>query len=148
MIRSGKNANVLLLLALCAMVLSSCRHAPDEAQVRTAIASTAQAAEANAAGDVVAALSDDFDDNAGELDRRSLANMVRLFALRGEHIGVTMGPVTIEHRGERMVATFTVTLSSGSHLLPDQMGLYQVESAWRMEDGKWRCYTASWSHSL
>lgn len=148
MIRSRKVAGLLIVLALCVTGLPGCRHTPDEAQVRTAIAAVAQAAEASAASDVVAPLSDDFDGNAGELDRRSLANMVRLIALRGEHIGVTMGPVAIEHRGERMVATFTVTLSSGSHLLPDQMGLYKVESAWRKQDGRWRCYTASWSHSL
>lgn len=148
MIQSGKIVNMLLMLALCAMVLSGCRHAPDEAQVRMAIASAAQAAETNSAGDVVAALSDDFDGNAGELDRRSLANMVRLIALRGEHIGVTMGPVAIDHRGERMVATFTVTLTSGSHLFPDQLGVYEVESAWRKDDGEWRCYTASWKHSI
>jgi hypothetical protein len=87
---------------------------------------------------------DDFvgnDVGAGELDRRALANMVRLIALRGEHIGVTIGPIAIEHRGERMAATFTVTLSSGSHLFPDQLGVYQIESAWRNENGKWRCYS-------
>ncbi len=140
------SALATILLVLC---LSACRHTPDEAQVRAAIAAVAQAGEAGRAGDVVAPLSDDFDGNGGELDRRSLANMVRLFALRGEHIGVTMGPVNIEHRGERMVATFTVTLTSrGGGLLPDQLGVYQVESAWRHEDGSWRCYTASWKHAL
>ncbi|OOG47168.1 hypothetical protein B0E50_13355 [Rhodanobacter sp. C01] len=148
MIRLRKATCLWIVLALCAAVLPGCRHAPDEVQVREAIASTAHAAETNAASDVGAALSDDFDGNAGELGRNALVNMVRLIALRGEHVGVTMGPVTIEHRGERMVATFTVTLTSGSHLLPDQMGLYQVESAWRKSDGKWRCYTASWKHSM
>ncbi len=59
-----------------------------------------------------------------------------------------MGPVSIERRGERMVANFTVTLTSGGRLLPDQMGMYQVESAWRKEDGKWRCYTASWKRPV
>jgi hypothetical protein len=121
--------------------------------VRGAIASIAQAAEANAASDVAAPLSDDFiandvDSNAGELDRRELANMVRLIALRGEHVGVTVGPIAIEHRGERIVATFTATLSSGSHLFPGQLGIYQIESAWRSEGGKWCCYSASWKHSI
>ena len=148
MIRSRKNTGVLAVIALFALVLSGCRHTPDEQLVREAIAAVAQAAEAGAASEVSAPLSDDFDGNAGELDRRELTNMVRLLALRGEHIGVTMGPVSIEHRGERMVATFTVTLTSGGKLLPDQLGLYQVESAWRKDDGKWRCYTASWKHSL
>jgi hypothetical protein len=140
-----KNITILLIAFV---LLAACRHTPDEQQVREAIASVAQAAEAGAAGDVGAPLTDDFDGNAGELDRRGLTNMVRLLALRGEHIGATMGPVSIEHRGERMVATFTVTLTSGGKLLPDQLGLYQVESAWRNEDGKWRCYTASWKHTM
>lgn len=99
-------------------------------------------------GGAVAPLSDDFDGNAGELDRRSLGNMVRILTLRGEHVGVTLGPVGIEHRGARMVATFTVTLTSGGRLLPDQLGVYRVESAWRNENGKWRCYTASWTHAI
>ncbi len=148
MIRLRKNTCLLTAFALFALVLSGCRHTPDEQQVREAIAAVAQAAEAGAASDVSAPLSDDFDGNVGELDRPGLTNMVRLLALRGEHIGVTMGPVLIEHRGERMVATFTVTLTSGGKLLPDQLGLYEVESAWRKEDGKWRCYTASWKHAI
>lgn len=148
MVRLRKTACVWAACALFALALPACRHTPDEQQVREAIAAVAQAAEAGAANDVSAPLSDDFDGNAGELDRRGLTNIVRLLALRGEHIGVTMGPVSIEHRGERMVATFTVTLTSGGKLLPDQLGLYQVESAWRDEGGKWRCYTASWKHSM
>ncbi len=148
MIRSRKTACLLTAFALLALTLSACRRTPDEVQVRAAIASIAKAAEVGAAGDVVAPLSDDFDGNAGELDRRALSGMVRLLALRGEHIGVTMGPVSIEHRGERMVATFTVTLTSGGKLLPDELGIYQVESAWRNEDGNWRCYTASWKHPM
>ena len=148
MIRSTKNTCLLTAFALLAWVVSGCRHTPDEQQVREAIAAVAQAAEAGAASDVSAPLSDDFDGNAGELDRRGLTSMVSLLALRGEHIGVTMGPVSTEHRGERIVATFTVTLTSGGKLLPDQLGLYEVESAWRDEDGKWRCYTASWKHAM
>jgi len=144
----GKPAFLLIVLALLVLALPACRRTPGEAQVRAAIASIAQAAEAGSAGDVAAPLSEDFDGNAGQLDRRGLTGMVRLLALRGEHVGVTMGPVSIEPRGERMVASFTVTLTSGGKLLPDQLGIYQVESAWRKEDGEWRCYTASWKHSL
>lgn len=143
-----KAVHLSVAAMLFAVVLSACHRTPDEEQVRAAIVAVAQAAEAGSASGVRAPLSEDFDGNAGTLDRRGLTNMVRLFALRGEHIGVTMGPVSIEHRGERMVATFTVTLTSGGRLLPDQLGLYQVESAWRDEDGTWRCYTASWKHAM
>ena len=144
----GKPVFLLITLTLFALALPACRRTPDEAQVRAAIASVAQAAEAGSASGVGEPLSEDFDGNAGALDRRGLTGMVRLLALRGEHVGVTTGPVSIEPRGERMVATFTVTLTSGGKLLPDQLGLYQVESAWRREDREWRCYTASWKRAL
>lgn len=141
-----KPAFLLIVLALLVLALPACRRTPDEAQVRAAIVSAAHAAETGSASGVGESLSEDFDGNAGALDRRGLTGMVRLLALRGEHVGVTMGPMSIEARGERMVATFTVTLTSGGKLLPDQLGVYQVESAWRKEDGEWRCYTASWKH--
>ena len=146
--RTSKICAVLILAALLAVALSGCRRTPDEVQVRESIAAIAQAAETGAARKVSAPLSEDFDGNAGELDRQTLTRMVQLMALRGEHIGVTMGPITIEPRGERMLATLTVTLSSGSHLLPDQLGVYRVESAWRKEGGTWRCYSATWKQSI
>ncbi|MFC5437527.1 hypothetical protein ACFPME_13260 [Rhodanobacter umsongensis] len=145
---SNRITCLLVAVALCALALPGCRRTPDEAQVRAAIAAVAQAAEASSASDLAARLSEDFDGNAGQLDRNQLAGVVRLLALRGEHIGVVMGPVSVEHRGERMVASFTVTLTSGGQLLPDQLGIYQVESAWRKDDGTWRCYTASWKHTI
>ncbi len=139
-----------LLIALIALVaaVSACRHTPDEEQVRQAITAVSKAAETASASGVTAPLSEDFDGNNGDLDRRSLGNMVRLVSLRGEHVGVTTGPVTLEHRGARIVATFTVALTSGSGgLLPGQLGVYRVESAWRQEDGHWRCYSASWKRA-
>ena len=149
MTRVKKAVCLLAVLALLSTCLTACRRTPDEAQVREAIAAVAKAAEAGSASDVGASLSEEFDGNAGSLDRRGLVNMVRMLALRGEHIGVTMGPVSIEPRGERLLATFTVTLTSGGgRLLPDQLGVYQVESAWRNEDGTWRCYTAKWKRAV
>lgn len=148
MIRTGKVTCVLAGLLVLSFALSACRHTPDEEQVRQAIAAVSNAAEAGSANGVAKLLSDDFDGNRGELDRRTLAKLVRITALRGERISVAMGPIDIEHRGERLVATFTVTLSRRSRLLPDHMGLYQVESAWRKEGGEWRCYSASWKDTL
>jgi hypothetical protein len=143
-----KISTLSLVLLLSIATLSGCHRAPDETQVRNAITSVAKAAEAGSASDATAPLSDDFDGTNGELDRQSLANMIRLVSLRGDHVGVTTGPVTIEHRGERIVASFTVTLTSGGKWLPDQLGVYHVESAWRKDDRRWLCYTATWTHSI
>ena len=139
---------MLVMSALATVTLSACRHTPAEVQVRQAIEAGARAAEdANAAG-VVVSLSDDFDGNAGALDRRQLSAMVRLFKLRGEQIKANLGPVTVERRGQRLVATFALTLRAGGRLLPEHMGVYQVESAWRKDDGSWRCYSATWKQAF
>jgi hypothetical protein len=135
-------------LALLLAAFAGCRHAPDEARVREAIASAGQAAEQADAGGVVEPLSEDFDGNGGRLERKDIANLVRLARLRGEHVGVTLGPVSVERRGERMVASFTASLTQGSHLLPDMAGVYRVETAWRREGDAWLCYSATWKRQL
>lgn len=130
------------------LTLSACHRPADEALVRQAIESTAQAAEEGSARGVAAALTEDFDGNAGAMDRRVLAGVVGLFALRGERVKVNLGPIDVERRGERLVATFTVALRAGGRLLPDNLGVYKVESAWRQDGGEWRCYSATWTKSL
>jgi hypothetical protein len=141
-----KTATALSCLMLVG--LAGCRHTPDEEQVRNAISSTAEAAESGKAGDTVAAVSDDFDGNAGELDRKSLANLIRAYALRGQKVHVLMGPTDVDKRGERMVASFTVTLAAGVGVLPDNAGAYEVETGWRKDGGEWRCFTATWKRAL
>src|ERR1700754_606946 len=133
-----------IALAILLAALAGCRHTPDEEQVRKAIAATAAGAEAGKASDTVEALTDDFDGDAGQLDKRALSNLVRAYALRGQAIHALMGPTTIEPRGDRIVATFTVTLTAGAGMLPDSAGAYQVETGWRKDGGAWRCFTASW----
>jgi hypothetical protein len=135
-------------LAMLLAVLAGCRHAPDETRVREAIASAEQAAEQTDAGGVVEPFSEDFDGNGGRLERKDLATLIRLARLRGEHVGVTLGPISVERRGERLVAGFTASLTQGSRLLPDAAGVYQVETAWRREGDEWRCYSATWKRQF
>jgi hypothetical protein len=148
MIRDTKSAVRWLLFAGVLAAFGGCRHAPDEAQVREAIARTAQAAEAADAGGVVDSIGENFDGNDGEFDRSRLANLVRLIGLRGDHIGVTLGPVDVTHRGDRLLADFSVTLTSGGRLLPAELGIYKVRTAWRRVDGRLVCYWAHWTRSL
>jgi hypothetical protein len=148
MIRSTKISAWLMVMTLVAADLAGCRRTPDEQQVRQAIVAMQQAAQAGDARQLAASLSEDFEGNAGELDRASLLGTMRLIALRGDRLHVVLGPVTTAWRGDRIVATFTATLTSGSQLLPDQFGVYRLESAWRREGSHWRCYRASWKHPL
>jgi hypothetical protein len=136
----------LLLIALMGLV--GCHRTPDDEQVRKAIAAAAQGAEAGSGSDTVAALADDFDGNTGEFNRQAVANLVRVFALRGQKVHVLLGPVSVDKRGERLVASFTVTLAAGSGVLPDNAGAYQVETGWRKDGSEWRCFTATWKRAL
>lgn len=131
------------------VAMAGCHHPPNEQQVRQAISSGATAVEATNAGDLGDIVSDDFDGNGGTFNRRQLLGLMRLMRQRSEHLTVLMGPVSLEQRDKRYVVTFTVTLGSGnSRMLPDHLGVYQVTSAWRREDGGWRCYSAQWKHRM
>jgi len=133
----------LVLLAL-AGALAGCHRTPDEERIRQAIAVASKAAEQADASALADVLSDDFDGNGGQTDKRELTGLLRAAKFRGETIHALIGPIDVEQRGERYVAKFSVTLTSGGKLLPAQMGVYQVESGWRREGKAWVCFTATW----
>jgi hypothetical protein len=136
----------LLLTALA--VVSGCHRTPDDEQVRKAIAAAEAGAEAGSASDTVGGLSDDFDGNGGQLAKRDLANLVRVFALRGQKVHALVGPISVEKRGDRQIATFTVTLTAGAGVLPENAGAYEVETGWRKDGSEWHCFTATWKRAL
>ncbi|HET6631911.1 MAG TPA: DUF4440 domain-containing protein [Rhodanobacteraceae bacterium] len=138
-----------LLLAAGVLALAACHHTPAEQQIRAAISAGARAAEATDAGALGDLLSDGFVGNEGDLDRRQMTGLLRVARLRGEHPSVIVGPVSIEPRGDRYMANFTVTLAGrDGGVLPRRLGVYKVVSAWRLEDGDWRCYNASWKRRI
>lgn len=131
------------------MLLAGCSpHTSAEAQVKAAVKAAAAAAADTDAGTLGDYLDPDFDGNGGDLDAHRLTGMLRLAHFRGERVRVLLGPISVERRGQRMVATFTVTLGGGGRLFPDRLGVYKVESAWRLEGDDWKCYQATWKESL
>ena len=130
------------------LLLAGCHRAPDEVLIRQAIDQAVQAAEQVDASAVVAPLTDDFGGNSGAMTRQDIGNLLRAARFRGETLHAVLGPVDVQPRGERYVASFTVTLTSGGKLFPSQLGIYQVETAWRREGHDWRCYNATWTQQL
>ena len=139
---------VSLAALVAALLTTACARTPDEVQVRQAIEKAVSAAERGDAGDLGSVLDKDFEGNAGELDRRQLTGMLRVQHLRGEKLRVLLGPVNVESRGDRLVASFTVTLGGGGRMLPERLGVYQVETAWKHEAGDWLCYSATWKRKV
>jgi len=136
------------LLVLLLAVLAGCHRAPDEVLIRQSIDKAAQASEQVDAAAAVAALTDDFDGNSGTMTRQDIANLLRAAKFRGETLHAAVGPVDVQPRGERYVASFTLTLTSGGKLFPSELGIYKVETAWRREGRQWHCYNATWTQQL
>jgi hypothetical protein len=136
------------LLAALALGVAGCHRAPDEVLIRQAIDTAAQATEQMDASALAGQLTDDFDGNSGSMNRQDIGNVLRVARLRGETLHAVLGPVDVQPRGDRYVADFTVTLTSGGKLFPAQLGVYKVESAWRREGHDWRCYESTWTQQL
>jgi hypothetical protein len=136
------------LLAALALGVAGCHRAPDEVLIRQAIDAAAQATEQVDASALAGQLTDDFDGNSGSMNRQDIGNVLRVARLRGETLHAVLGPIDVQPRGDRYVADFTVTLTSGGKLFPAQLGVYKVESAWRREGHNWRCYESSWTQQL
>ena len=148
-LRSARSHGWWLLLAVAlASTMAGCSRTPDEVQIRHAVLDAAAAAREADAGALGRVVSPDFDGNNGMLDRRDLLSMLRVARLRGERVSVVLGPLSVESRSDRFVAKFTVTLGGGGRWLPDRLGVYQVETAWKNEGGDWRCYQARWQRRL
>lgn len=137
-----------MFFALLALCLAGCRRAPDEVRIREAIEAARTAATQVDAGGLIGVLSEDFDGNGGAMSRKDLGNLLRLARFRGETVHAVIGPIEMESRGDRYVARFTVTLSSGGKLFPAELGMFNVETGWRREGREWRCYTATWERRL
>jgi hypothetical protein len=145
--RFGRAFGVLLLVAL---LLAGCHHASAEQKILDAIDTAASAARANDTHGVLAVVSDDFSGNEGELDLHGLRQLLAVRALRQDRTGVLIGPVSFEHRGDRIIAKFNLVLAGGKpgDLLPDRSAIYAMTTAWRREGGDWRCYNAHWESKV
>ena len=137
-------------LVLAMLVLAACHRAPAEQQIRQAIDAAATAARANDTRGVLAVVSEDFSGNDGEMDRHGLRQLLAVRALRQDKTSLLIGPVSFEHRGDRIIARFNLVLTGGQSgdLLPDRSAIYAMITAWRREGSHWRCYNAYWESKV
>jgi len=150
----GAHVSRAFIVLACALLwlplIAGCHRTPDEEQVRRAIAAAADAARNNDADGVLAQVSKDFIGNEGDFDRRDLQRFLALRAFRHDSTGVLVGPVSVKWQGDRLIATFTLTLTGGQpgSLLPEHAAVYAMSTAWRREGSHWRCYSADWQQKF
>ena len=148
MLKLNRMYRWVCLLAVLSAGIAGCDRTPDEALIRRAIDKAAQGVQQVDASAVTGQLTDDFDGNGGEMSRKVIGNLLRVASFRGETLHAVLGPVDVQPRGDRYVADFTVTLTSGGKLFPSQLGVYDIETAWKRDGHDWRCYQATWKQQL
>ena len=145
MVRIAPVLQTLLALGLLAMVgLNGCGREPDEVALRRAVAEMQAAIESGKVGAFVEHLSADFSGQNGSIDPRQLRALLVGQALRHEHIGVTLGPITVKLFDRRATLGLDV-LATGGGWLPESGQSFHIESSWRQRDGDWQCFAAQWT---
>jgi hypothetical protein len=129
------------LAGAVALVLMACSQPGPEARIRAAIDAMEAAVEAREPAGFVEHVSEDFDGDRGQFDRRSLRAFLASQMLGADAMEVVLGPPDITLHGER--ATVKVSaLVTGGRYLGDRNETLTIVSGWRLEDGEWRCYSA------
>ena len=153
--RIGLQACALIACALLAstlLALAGCHRTPAEQAIRETIAAMQKAGDAHDVGGVTAPMSDDFvgtGDEAGEpLDRKGFERFLRLLQLRESDLRAHLGPITIALQGtDHATADFTMAVTGGSGLLPDDGRIEQVHTGWRLQGSDWKLISAEWKAS-
>lgn len=136
-----------MLLAGLLVLASACSRTPPEEALRETIGAMQAAAEARDADALAEPLAEDFV-GPGGMDRDGFRRTAALLWLRSRAIGVTLGPLDVEVSGEHARVGFTAATRGGEGLLPSQAQIYDVRTAWRLEDGEWRLISAEWEPAL
>lgn len=146
----GNRAGVILGWGvwLLALVVAACARPDPEVALRESVAGLQSAIEQREPAAMQQYLADDFIGNDG-LDRDGARRMAAALVLRHRDVAVDAGPLRLELAGEHAVVRFTAMLRGGSgRVLPDAARIYDVETGWRMEDGRWRMTSARWAPAL
>lgn len=135
-------------IALSLLVLAACSRSDPEAALREAVASLQSALEQRDAAAMQQHLADDFIGNDG-LDRDGARRLAAVYLLRHRDVGVTTGPLDVDMAQAHATVRFTAMLRGGSgRALPDAAQVYEVETGWRFDDGRWKLSSAHWTPRL
>lgn len=129
-------------LFLLATTLAACAGDTPEQRLRDTIAAMAEAVEAKDPGGFIEHVSDDFDGDHGQFDRRSLRAFLTAQMMRKQSLGVTLGPLDVKVQGDRATVRVDAIVTGGEGLIPDSGEHLDIESGWKLVDGEWVCYVA------
>jgi ketosteroid isomerase-like protein len=134
--------------AAFAAVAGGCTRSQPEQELRDAIAAMAQAVEQRRLGDLLDVMADDFSRESGAFGKDDARRMLGAALLRHEKISLTVVVTAVDVRGDSATATVRVAAAGGGSLLPERGQLWEFQSAWRRDRGRWKVFNAEWREAL
>lgn len=132
------------LPALLAILLAACGSDTPEDRLRDTIAQMEEAVEGRRPSAFIEHVTDDFSGESGQLDRDSLRRYLAAQMMGSDSIGVVLGPARVTLHGADRATVRVSAFVTGGRFIPERGETLQIESGWRLEDGDWRCYAATW----
>jgi hypothetical protein len=136
------------LCAVVAALLAGCARTDPERELRTTIATMAQAIERREPGDFLAAVADDFTRESSAFGKQEAKRLLAGILLRNQKVSVTAVVTELQITGERARVRLRVVATGGAGLLPERGQTWDFDSAWRRVDGRWQVFNAEWREGL
>ncbi len=138
---------LLLLLPLCAVLLSACGRSDPQAALNAAVKDFQTALENKDPGAVMALLHPDFSAQQPENGREWAQETMRLMFLRYKNIKVialSQNGRVDPHVSSRAVTDADIALTGAEGLIPDSARHYRVQLEWRLLDNQWKLIRLQW----
>lgn len=137
-----------LAIAALGTLIAGCARSDPERELRETIGAMTAAIEKRDPGTFLEFLADDFTRESGAFGKHDAKRALAGALLRHGTIGVTAVVTDVRIEGGRAFAKVRVVATGGAGLLPERGQIWEFDSAWRREGGRWRVFNADWREGL
>jgi ketosteroid isomerase-like protein len=134
--------------ALALAFVAGCGRSDPEREIRATIARMAQSVEQRDPAVFLDAVAEDFSRESGAFGKQDAKRTLLAAYLRNEKISVSAVTSDVRVEGDRALAKVRVIATGGAGLLPERGQTWDFDSAWRLENGRWKVYNAEWREGL
>jgi hypothetical protein len=143
--------SVCIFAVICLMLFTApgCQKETEQARVTGVIKDIQKAAEEKDIGNIKGRISESYSDLRGN-NYRAINGLVIAYFYQYPKIAVYITALKVSVKGETAQATFRAVLtgkgSSGAAapVLPESLGMYDFDVAFRKESGDWKVVSAEW----
>lgn len=132
------------LVIFLAILICACSSTPDETQIQSALDEIFDSVENRKARPILAHLAENFS-GPNNMGKQQINPYVRGLFLRYKKLTIIRTtPLEMTFNDRDAIVNFSVSVSHGPGMIPDQIRLYSVRTGWRKTDNQWQVLQADW----